>query len=188
VNNWKELFQSYQQWETNVQERKDRQLQSEANMQALELWYEQTTDSLMNRLYQLAQERAKEFEANTNAHVTLIFPHHSPIISMMGETSVSVISSQIGPSEVHLYSHRKRNSPPYLHLASISTAKSAESAKTKLRTMVPISGCKLERTGENDYQLIRIRDASESPAEPEEITLEQLIFRNFELLVLGLKM
>ncbi len=177
---WDELFRRFQSFEDGRREDERARAAETAALEEFHQWCAAATDRVMADLAAVASSRAEQFEAQTGHAVEVTYPSHPPISLGAPGPDLSFLRMSLADSHVHVYSYRGRGSLPVLHLVHTS-----ERNLPRHRRLVSSAGCFIARGEDDTYQLRNVRTEAGGEATP--ASLDDLVFRAFELLVQSLR-
>lgn len=154
----------------------DAQRQKQEAERALIGWYDEQTKLVMMLVREVAEERARAFEAATGQRVDVAWPSRPPINQDPEGPFMSFMTVSRGEREVHLYSHRLQASAPTIHFV-VSDAKRSMPERRRLMSHI---GCRIERRVGGGFMLT---DASVDARMRAELSADDMAFRAFEYLL-----
>ncbi len=179
---WQDLYDRFSTIDRSRREERDR---AAATERELARWCDCTMDDVMTRIHAAALERAREFEEHTGRVVVVAYPSHPPFGDANGGPSMRFMSFLLDGAVLHLYSHRVPGSLPVLQFALGGDARQPHgkrSGNDLLRSrLLSVPACVVERLPDDGYALLRA--ATRKAAEPEAVSLDDLVFRAFDLVV-----
>ena len=122
--------------------------------------------------------RAEEFARATGRRIK-ITTHDRAISSSGGLPSIQVLELRLDSSIAYIYSHHVSGSAPHLHLGHWPTSND----RRHHHRMFSMPICMLERSANDDWKLIRSVPRSATGAV--EVSIDDVIYRAFELVVFG---
>lgn len=177
MSQWNSLYSRMKSLEAERLEAERQRRSVEAARAEHDAWARTALLDFWERLLRDVQRRAEEFRKQTGCPVE--------VVSRGGEPqrpadlpSLQVLELRLATSVVYLYTHHASGSAPLVHLAHWPTA---EAGHRHHHRMMSFPMCSLDRVDEAGWRLRQLLGARE-PA-----TVDDLVYRAFELLVLGLE-
>jgi hypothetical protein len=177
VSHWQDLYARFNEIEKGRREREERAQKAAAERAARDSWAEHATDAVMHAIAEAAAARAEDFAAATGHNVSV--DYHGPDPALAGRapamTFVRLSYDDVG---VLLYSYCTSGELPSLHFVHPQpTAPGSVVHPTFISTFAAV----VTPAGEG-YALRRPGNGGEHS---DRVSVEELVFRAFQLLVEG---
>ena len=170
---WTELFDGFSQ------RRREKRARAESTRELL-AWYDEQTEHVMTLVREVARERARSFEKDAGLSVEVQWPSHPPINMDPEGPFMSFMCLRLATREVHLYSHRVGTSAPLIHFVVANTDVPGQPRKRLLGR----PGCRIEQREGGGFLLRSVAaDASDCAVPGGEVSIDDLAFRAFEMLL-----
>jgi hypothetical protein len=186
VDKWDKLYERVVTLDRDRRERERLERERADAIRVFDAWCAQATEAVMLDLHAQLSQRAVEFEQRARASVEILYPARAPIATPPEGPFMTFLHLHVAYSQVHLYSHRLSGAWPLLHMILVASDPRTGPPSMRNRTLVSSPGCMIVQRADGARELRRV-----CPTDPqhdgEVMTVEEVVFRCFELLVDGLR-
>jgi hypothetical protein len=174
---WKKLYRDYELSREARDAARQRKVDEEKELERFDQWCAEAVDATMQRLADLARERAAEFEREFGEPVEVAYPSHAPLRFGDAGPWMTFLSLSLGKDEVHIYSTRADGGLPYVHFAFSPPEHSGR--------LMSVPGGFIAKAADDEP---RLRSIPGSDSERSgELDPDDLVLRAFELLLMGVR-
>ncbi len=186
MDRWDDLYEQMRALDVEREKRETRVAVDAEERRLFDEWCTKVTDTVMQRIADVAEERARELEARTGKRMRVEYPSRDPILCEPDGPCMSFMSLTLEGSELQLYSYRGPGDLPFIHFVPIPPQAPPSSARPKHHRLISVPGAFIARHADGSWELLRARSGGDDePAEP--TSIDELVYRAFELLVASLK-
>jgi hypothetical protein len=179
TDRWRGLFDDYRSAEAERLERERRRQELETSRREHDAWCQQAVREVMAAVAQAASRRADELALEAGVRVEVRPLRHGPGRPLKAE--IAYLELVRGRDSIYLYAYREPGHAPLIHYLMPSYDGVVERAKHP--RIVSFPGCRIARGDEGDPVLLQ--NPIDPSAGAEVVSIDDLIFRAFELLLRG---
>lgn len=180
MSRWDDLYARFDGPESRRGRSAQRADEDREALAAFAEWCEAATRDAMSALHHEAVERAHELEHRCARRVAVTRSEHA-----VDGTSVTALRFALDGTEVLLYAHRGPGALPFLHFIPLGRSDAPRGRGRRQRRMVSLPGAFVARRADDSWELRRIRVPGTSAHASDTLTVDDLVFRAFELLLRG---
>lgn len=184
MDRWKSLFEKFNR-EESARLLVQRRAQQEAEArQAFDAWCTSTTDQVMSGVCESARHHALEFQAATGRPVSVLYPARPPLDLQPDGAHITFLRLELRGSRVEFYAHRGPGLLPFFHF--VHTHDDAQRKRIN-RVVASLPACYAARLPDGRWELRRAGPAPAPEVASDVVSLEELVYRAFELLIEGIE-
>lgn len=177
MSRWDQLFSRMRQIESAQREADRQRREADRARKEQDEWAERALDELWAAAEAEVNVRVESFSESTGSRVEPI--RHSNAEQLAGLPALRILELRLGSSAVYLYSHHAPGCHVHVHVAHWPVS---DPNHRRHHRMISLPVCTLDRVGERGWQLRRVQSSGDKL-----LSVEDLVYRAFELLVFGLE-
>lgn len=185
MDRWDELYEQMRALDAEREQRDERVAVDAEERRVFDEWCVQVTDTVMQRIADVAREHARELGARTGKHMAVEYPSRDAIKSEPDGPYMSFMTLTLESSALQLYSYRGAGDLPFIHFVPLPPEAPPTGSRPKHHRLISVPGAFIARHQDGSWELLRARTADDEPAES--TSIDELVYRAFELLVAGLR-
>jgi hypothetical protein len=185
MDRWDELYEQMRAVDVARTERAQRAAADAEERRLFDEWCAQVTGTVMQRIADVATERATALEEHTGKRMRVEYPSRAPIEYTPGGPAMTFMTLDLEGSLLQIYSYRGPGDLPFIHFVPIPRQASPSAGRPKHQRLISVPGAFIARHQDGSWELLRARlSDDDEPAEP--TSIDELVYRAFELLVASL--
>lgn len=180
MDHWKSLFDKFNREESVRVEKQRRALDEAEARRSFDAWCSAATEQVMTAVCESAREHAVEFQSHTGCPVLVQYPSRRPLDMEPDGAHITFLRLELRGSRVEFYAHRGPGLLPFFHF--VHTHADAQHKRMN-RVVASLPACYAARLADGRWELRRAGPAPAPGSASDLVSVEELVFRAFELLI-----